>query len=147
MSGTTRSVSGTVALRRRCRPGRAQCVVTGVGDAHDSAGARCGEFPVRRRPQPLRPFISVYLVTFRHWTQTDVGLITTASGLLGIALQTPIGAAIDLTPAKRGVIVLTMAAMTASAFIIFGFPTFWPMALATAVLALAGDAFVPAVRP
>ncbi|MBV9290618.1 MAG: MFS transporter [Hyphomicrobiales bacterium] len=91
------------------------------------------------------PFINVYLVTFRDWTQTDVGLITTASGLIGIALQTPIGAAIDVTPAKRGVIVITMAAMTVAAFIIFALPTFWPMALATAVLALAGDAFVPAV--
>ena len=91
------------------------------------------------------PFINVYLVTSWHWTQTDVGLITTSSGLLGIALQTPIGAAIDVTQAKRGVIVLTMAAMTVSAFIIFRFPTFWPIAVATSVLALAGDAFVPAV--
>ena len=91
------------------------------------------------------PFINVYLVTGHHWTQTDVGLITTGSGLLGIALQTPIGAAIDVTRAKRGVIVATMAAMTLCAFIIFGFPTFWPMALATGILALAGDAFVPAV--
>ncbi len=91
------------------------------------------------------PFINVYLVTGRHWTQTDVGLITTGSGLLGIALQTPIGAAIDVTRAKRAVIVATMAAMTFSALIIYAFPTFWPMAIATSVLSLAGDAFVPAV--
>jgi MFS family permease len=91
------------------------------------------------------PFINLFLVTDRHWTQTDVGLVMTGSGLLGIALQTPIGAAIDLTHAKRAVIVATMAAMTLSALIIFGFPTFWPMALATAILALAGDAFAPAV--
>ena len=58
------------------------------------------------------PFINVFLVTSRHWSQTDVGLVTTASGLLGIMLQTPIGAAIDVTRAKRGVICLTMAAMT-----------------------------------
>ncbi len=70
------------------------------------------------------PFVNVFLVTSRHWTQTDVGLVTTASGLLGIALQTPIGAAIDVTRAKRGVIVLTMAAMTAAAVIIFAAPTF-----------------------
>ena len=57
------------------------------------------------------PFVNVFLVTGRHWSQTDVGLVTTASGLLGIAFQTPIGAAIDLTRAKRGVIVLSMAAM------------------------------------
>ncbi len=61
------------------------------------------------------PFINVYLVTSRHWTQTDVGLVVTGSGLLGIALQTPIGAAIDVTRAKRAVIVATMAAMTVAA--------------------------------
>ena len=91
------------------------------------------------------PFINVYLVTGQHWTQTDVGLITTGSGLLGIAGQTPIGAAIDVTRAKRAVIVATMAAMTFSALIIYAFPTFWPMTVATSVLSLAGDAFVPAV--
>ena len=91
------------------------------------------------------PFVNVYLVAGRGWTQTDVGLIMTASGLLGIALQTPIGAAIDVTRAKRGVIVMTMAAMTASAFVIYALPAFWPMALATCGLAVAGDAFLPAV--
>jgi hypothetical protein len=80
---------------------------------------------------PFGPFINVFLVTSQHWTQTDVGLITTGSGLLGIALQTPIGAAIDVTRAKRAVIVATMAAMTLSALIISALPTFWPMALAT----------------
>jgi MFS family permease len=91
------------------------------------------------------PFVNVFLVTSRHWTQTDVGLVTTASGLLGIALQTPIGALIDVTRAKRGVIVLTMAAMTGAAAIIFALPTFWPMAIALSILAVAGDAFAPAV--
>ena len=91
------------------------------------------------------PFVNVFLITSRHWTQTDVGLVTTASGLLGIALQTPIGAVIDVTRAKRGVIVLTMAAMAAAAAIIFARPTFWPMAIALSILAVAGDAFVPAV--
>ena len=91
------------------------------------------------------PFINVYLVTSRHWSQTDVGLVTTGSGLLGIALQTPIGAAIDVTHAKRGVIVATMAAMTVAAVIIYAMPTFWWMAVATGILSLAGDAFVPAV--
>jgi MFS family permease len=91
------------------------------------------------------PFVNVFLVTAQHWSQTDVGLLTTASGLLGIALQTPIGAAIDVTRAKRGVIVLTMAAMTVGAIIIFVSPSFWPMALALSVLAVAADAFAPAV--
>jgi MFS family permease len=91
------------------------------------------------------PFVNVFLVTGRHWTQTDVGLVTTASGLLGIALQTPIGAAIDVTRAKQGAVVLTMAAITVAAVIIFAAPTFWPMAMALSILAVAGDAFAPAV--
>jgi MFS family permease len=91
------------------------------------------------------PFINVFLVTGQHWSQTDVGLVTTASGLIGIALQTPVGAAIDVTRAKRAVIVAAMAAMTVAALIIFAAPTLWPIALATGILALAGDAFAPAV--
>jgi MFS family permease len=91
------------------------------------------------------PFVNVFLVTSQHWSQTDVGLVTTASGLLGIALQTPIGAAIDVTRAKRGVICLTMAAMTTAGILIFAAPTLWPMAIALGILAVAGDAFVPAV--
>src|SRR5271154_3342730 len=80
------------------------------------------------------PFINIFLVTGQHWTQTDVGLVTTGSGLLGIALQTPIGAAIDVTRAKRAVIVATTAAMSVAAVIIFAMPPFWPMALATSIL-------------
>src|SRR5208283_956223 len=91
------------------------------------------------------PFINVFLVTGRHWTQTEVGLVTTASGLLGIALQTPIGAAIDVTRGKREVIVATMAAMSVAALFIVIRPTFWPMVFATSILAIAGDAFAPAV--
>jgi len=91
------------------------------------------------------PFINNFLVTSRRRTQTDVGPIMMGSGLLGIALQTPIGAAIDVTRAKRGVIVGTMAAITLCALIICAFPTFWLTAFATGPLALAGDAFAPAV--
>lgn len=91
------------------------------------------------------PFVNVFLVASQHWSQTDVGLVTTCSGLFGIALQTPIGAAIDVTRAKRGVIVLTMAGMTVAAVIIFADPGFWPMAIALSILAVAGDAFAPAV--
>ncbi len=91
------------------------------------------------------PVINVYLVTVHHWSQTDVGLITTASGLVGLVFQTPIGAWMDLTRRKREAIVGTMAAMTLCAIVLFAFPQFWPIAAASIVLAVAGDFFVPAV--
>ena len=109
-------------------------------------GARRAEFPVGRRPKSVR---TLHQRLSRHRASTGrrptSGWSPPASGLLGIALQTPIGAAIDVTRAKRAVIVATMAAMTVAAFIIFAMPTFWPMAVATSILSLAGDAFVPAV--
>ena len=91
------------------------------------------------------PFLNVFLVTQQHWSQSEVGFVTTISGLLGIAVQTPIGAAIDETRAKRGVVVLALAVLAATAVVIFAFPTFWPVMIANSLMAVAGDVFGPAV--
>jgi MFS family permease len=91
------------------------------------------------------PFLNVFLVTQQHWSQSGVGFVTTISGLLGIAVQTPIGAAIDETRAKRGVIVLALAVLAVTAVVIFAFPTFWPVVIANSLMAVAGDVFGPAV--
>ena len=57
----------------------------------------------------LGPYLNVFLVTQQHWSQSEVGVVTTLGGLLGLAVQTPIGAAIDETRAKRGIVVLALA--------------------------------------
>ena len=93
----------------------------------------------------LGPYLNVFLVTQQHWSQSGVGLVTTISGLLGLAVQTPIGAAIDATPAKRGVIVLALAVLALGAIGIFAMPVFWPVAIANSLMAIAGDIFGPAV--
>jgi cyanate permease len=59
----------------------------------------------------MGPYLNVFLVTQQHWSLSQVGLVTTISGLLGLAVQTPIGAAIDETRAKRGAIVLALAVL------------------------------------
>ena len=100
------------------RPGGARCHHSSHDDALDPFRARRAELSLGRHPNLFGAFINVFFVTSQHWTQTDVGLVSTPSGLLGIALQTPIGAAIDLTRAKRAVIVATMAAMSLAAIII-----------------------------
>src|SRR5579875_1482080 len=93
----------------------------------------------------LGPYLNVFLVTQRHWSQTDVGLVTTLGGLLGILVQTPIGAAIDHTRRKRGAIVLALAVLAAGAVVIFAAPFFWPVMVANALMAMVGDVFGPAV--
>ena len=93
----------------------------------------------------LGAFLNVFLVTQQHWSQTQVGVVTTTSGLLGLALQTPIGAAIDETRAKRGAIIVTLAVLAVGAIIIFVLPTFWPVLIANSMIAVVGDVFGPAV--
>jgi MFS family permease len=93
----------------------------------------------------LGPYLNVFLVTQQHWSQSEVGLVTTVSGLLGLSVQTPIGAAIDETRAKRGAIVLALGVLAIGATVIFAMPTFWPVAIANSLMAIAGDVFGPAV--
>src|SRR3979490_2893141 len=73
----------------------------------------------------LGPYLNVFLVTQRHWSQSEVGLVTMIGGLLGLAVQTPIGAAIDETSAKREAIVLALAVLGIGAVVIFAWPRFW----------------------
>ncbi|HXO65782.1 MAG TPA: MFS transporter [Steroidobacteraceae bacterium] len=91
------------------------------------------------------PYLNVFLVTQQHWSQSRVGLITMIAGLLGIAVQTPIGAFIDETHAKRGVIVLSLAVLAVTAAVIFALPTFWPVMIANSLMGVVGDVFGPAV--
>jgi MFS family permease len=93
----------------------------------------------------LGPYLNVFLVTQQHWSQSEVGLVTTLGGLLGLAVQTPIGAAIDETRAKRGAIILALAVLAVMAVIIFAWPGFWPVAIANSLMAVAGDVFGPAI--
>ena len=93
----------------------------------------------------LGPYLNVFLVTQRHWSQTQVGVVTTIGGLLGLAAQTPIGAAIDATRAKRGVVVLALAVLAVGAVAIFALPSFWPVMIANSLMAIVGDVFGPAV--
>ena len=93
----------------------------------------------------LGPYLNVFLVTQQHWSQSEVGLVTTIGGLLGLAVQTPIGAAIDATRAKRGAIILALAVLALGATVIFAIPRFWPVAIANGLMSVVGDVFGPAV--
>ena len=93
----------------------------------------------------LGPYLNVFLVTQQHWSQTEVGWVTTAGGLLGLLAQTPAGAAIDATRAKRGVVVAALAVLAAGAAVIYALPSFWPVLVANTLMAIVGDVFGPAV--
>ena len=93
----------------------------------------------------LGPYLNVFLITQQHWSQTEVGWVTTISGLFGLAAQTPAGAAIDTTHRKRGAVVLALLVLAVGALVIFAVPKFWPVMLANTAIAVVGDVFGPAI--
>jgi MFS family permease len=93
----------------------------------------------------LGPFLNVFLVTQQKWSQSDVGFVTTIGGLLALAVQTPAGALIDSTRAKRGLVVAALAVLAVGAAVIYALPTYWPVLIANTAMAIVGDIFGPAV--
>src|SRR3989475_12795584 len=93
----------------------------------------------------IGPYLNVFLVTRQHWSLSEVGLVTTVGGLIGLALQPPAGALIDLTRAKRGFVVAALAVLATGATVIALWPTFWPVLIANSLTAVVGDIFSPAI--
>ena len=69
----------------------------------------------------------------------------TVSGLIGITLHAPIGAIIDATHHKRGLIIAGTCALAASALAIAWAPTFPVVLSADILMAVAGAIFAPTV--
>jgi MFS family permease len=78
------------------------------------------------------PFVAAYL-TSKSWTQLDIGLILTAGTLAAMALQIPIGALVDLVPAKRLLAAIAVVAVSGSALLLALWPIF-SVALAAKLL-------------
>jgi MFS family permease len=78
------------------------------------------------------PFVSVYL-TSQHWTQVEIGLILTVSGLVALVGQIPGGALVDAARSERVVAGAAVSLIALAALIYAAWPIF-PMVLTAAVL-------------
>jgi MFS family permease len=93
----------------------------------------------------LGPYIGIFLLTQRQWNQAEIGFLATVAGIVGLVLQTPVGAFIDVTRWKRGIIVAGVGVLTASALAIAIAPNFPVVLTAQTMMAVAGAAFGPAI--
>jgi MFS family permease len=90
-------------------------------------------------------FVSVFLVTAGGWTAAEIGAVLTVSGLLGIALHTPVGAMIDAMRAKRALLIGAVALLAACAIAIERHPSGPVVFTADVIMAVLGGVFAPTV--
>jgi len=78
------------------------------------------------------PFVAVFLTT-QKWTQVDIGLVLTVSGLVSLFGQIPLGAAVDSVKSVRAVAAAALIAIGVSAFAFAAWPIL-PVVFASRVL-------------
>jgi MFS family permease len=68
-------------------------------------------------------FVAVFLTT-QKWTQVDIGLVLTVSGVVGLIGQLPLGALVDAARSVRAAAVLALVAIGVCAFAFAAWPIF-----------------------
>jgi MFS family permease len=93
----------------------------------------------------LGPYVGVFLITQAQWDQATLGAVLTLSGLVGITLHAPVGALIDSTRHKRGLLVAGVVTLSAAALAIAYAPTLPVVLAADIAMAVLGAVFAPTV--
>jgi MFS family permease len=93
----------------------------------------------------LGPYLAVYLLTEREWDAASIGVVMSIATVAGILAQTPAGAVVDATRAKRALMVAAAVLVTAASLIVPWLSSFWPVAISQATAHAAGVVFGPAL--
>jgi MFS family permease len=90
------------------------------------------------------PYVAAYLAD-QKWTQDNIGLVLTASGLAGLLSQVPGGELLDIVRSKRALVVMG-ATMVAISAIIIAFEPSFPLVFTALVLqGMTGGFLGPAI--
>lgn len=93
----------------------------------------------------LGPYLAIYLLTEQKWNEAQIGLVLSIAGFAGILAQTPAGALVDRTRAKRPVMVAAALLVTVASLLLPLVPSFWPIAVSQGIAHAAGVIFPPAI--
>lgn len=93
----------------------------------------------------LGPYLAIYLLTVQNWDEATIGIVLSAGGIAGILAQTPAGALIDRTTAKRAIVIAGAIVITLASLAIPLAPSFWPVAILQALSGVSGAIFPPAI--
>jgi MFS family permease len=93
----------------------------------------------------LGPYLAIYLLTEQKWDQARIGVVMSVAALAGIIAQTPAGALIDRSTAKRALMVAAAIIVTSACLALPLLHRFELVAATQALAAAAGAIFAPAV--
>ncbi|MBR0960638.1 MFS transporter [Bradyrhizobium japonicum] len=93
----------------------------------------------------LGPYLAVYLLTEQRWDEARIGLVMSIATIAGIVAQTPAGALVDATRAKRLVMVIAAIMVTLASLSLPFFPGFLPVAISQGIAQAAAVIFPPAI--
>jgi MFS family permease len=93
----------------------------------------------------LGPYLAIYLLTEQKWDQARIGVVMSAAAFAGILAQTPAGALIDRTTAKRALMIASATVVTLACLALPLIHRFELVAATQALAAAAGAIFAPAV--
>jgi len=93
----------------------------------------------------LGPYLSIYLLLAHHWDQASIGFVLMVFTGVGILAQTPIGALVDRTPAKRALMVAAAIAISLASLAMPLVPGIYRISVLQAVVGIACAIFTPAL--
>jgi len=93
----------------------------------------------------LGPYLAIYLLTVQRWDEASIGLVMSIGGISAILAQTPAGALIDRTHAKRAVVIAAAIVITLGSVMLPFLPSFWLVAPMQALTGASGAIFPPAI--
>ncbi|WP_315804909.1 MFS transporter [Bradyrhizobium sp. SZCCHNS3002] len=93
----------------------------------------------------LGPYLAIYLLTEQKWDEASIGVVMSLATIAGIVAQTPAGALVDATRAKRLVMIVAAIIVTAASLLLPLMTSFWPVAISQSIANAAGVIFAPAI--
>lgn len=93
----------------------------------------------------LGPYLAIYLLAVHHWDPASIGVVMTIAGIAALITQTPAGALVDGTRAKRALIAIAALLVTGSCLLLPFVSSFSLVALTQALSAAAASIFAPAI--
>ncbi|WJR81206.1 MFS transporter [Bradyrhizobium sp. NP1] len=93
----------------------------------------------------LGPYLAIYLLTEQRWDEARIGMVMSIATIAGILAQTPAGALVDATRAKRVVMAAAALFIAVASLLLPLFPSFWPVAVSQGLAHAAGVVLPPAI--